>query len=70
VRELPNVRLFPSSLSDDMQKAFEAVCAKSRLTRNADRSTDLVMSKIVELAQAGQRGDDLTEKALKFFDHP
>jgi hypothetical protein len=70
VRELPDVQLFPYDLSGDMHKAFEAVCTNRQLTRKADRATDLIASKIVELAKAGRRGDDLREKAFHFFEAP
>jgi hypothetical protein len=70
VRELPDIQLFPSDLSNDMQKAFEAVCAHRRLSRKADRATDLIASKIVEMVKAGRRGNDLTERALQFFGRP
>jgi hypothetical protein len=68
VRELPDVQLVPYDLSSDMHNAFEAVCADRRLTLKTDRATDLIASKIVELAKAGRRGDDLMENALRFFE--
>jgi hypothetical protein len=43
-----------------MHTAFEAVCAKLGLAPQSDKATALVISKIVELAKAGARGDDLT----------
>jgi hypothetical protein len=67
MRDLPNVKVFPSALIDDMHKTFEAVCAKLRLAPQADKATALVVTKIVELANAGRRGDDLTVEALRFF---
>jgi hypothetical protein len=59
MRDLPDVKLFPSGLNDDMHKAFEAVCAKLRLTPQSDKATALVVTRIVELAKAGRRGNDL-----------
>jgi hypothetical protein len=67
MRDLPDVKLFPSSLVDDMHKAFEAVCAKLGLAPQSDKATALVVTKIVELAKAGSRGDDLTAETLRFF---
>jgi hypothetical protein len=57
-----------ASLIDDMHKAFDAVCAKLRLATTSDKATEFVASKIVELAKAGRRGEDLTEQTLKFFE--
>jgi hypothetical protein len=68
VRDLPDVKLFPSSLIDDMHEAFEAVCAKLRLTSKSDKATALVVTKIVELAKAGRKGEELTAETLRFFD--
>ena len=68
MRHLPDFEPFPNHLIDDMHKAFEAVCANRQLTRKADRATDLIASKIVELAKAGRRGDHLMENALRFFE--
>ena len=68
MRELPDVQLVPYDLSGDMHRAFEAVCANRQLPRKTDRATDLIASKIVELAKAGRRGDDLIENALRFFE--
>jgi hypothetical protein len=68
MRDLPHVKLFPSALIDDMHKAFEAVCAKLGLAPQSYKATALVMTKIVELANAGRRGDDLTVETLRFFE--
>jgi hypothetical protein len=68
MRDLPDVKVFPNSLIDDMHKAFEAVCAKLGLAPQADKATALVVSKIVELANAGRKGDDLTAETLQFFE--
>jgi hypothetical protein len=68
MRDLPDVKLFSSGLIDDMHKAFETVCAKLRLSPKSDKATALVVNKIVELAKAGRRGDELTAEALRFFD--
>jgi hypothetical protein len=68
MRDLPHSEQFPSYLIDDMHKAFDAVCVKLRLSPRADKATEIVATKIVELARAGQRGDDLTAKTLQFFE--
>jgi hypothetical protein len=68
MRHLPGVELFPTPLIDDMHKAFDAVCAKLRLAHTADKATELVARKVVELAKAGHRGDDLTGETLRFFE--
>jgi hypothetical protein len=68
MRDLPDVKVFPSSLIDDMHKSFEAVCAKLGLAPQSDKATALVVTKIVELATAGRRGDDLTVETLRFFE--
>jgi hypothetical protein len=67
MRDLPHVKVFPSSLIDDMHRSFEAVCVKLRLAPQSDKATALVVSKIVELAQAGRKGDELTVETLRFF---
>jgi hypothetical protein len=67
MRDLPGVKLFPSHLIDDMHKAFEVVCAKLRLAPQSDKATALVVTKIVDLAKAGRRGDDLIEQTLLAF---
>jgi hypothetical protein len=64
---LPQIKLFPSSLIDDMHRTFEAVCAKLGLAPQSDKATALVIAKIVELAQTGHKGDDLTAETLRFF---
>jgi hypothetical protein len=58
----------PRSFIDDMHRAFDVACAKLRLAPTSDKATELVAAKIVELAQAGARGDDLTDKTLSFFE--
>jgi hypothetical protein len=68
MRDLPHVKVFPTGLIDDMHKSFEAVCAKLRLAPQSDKATALVVTKIVELANAGRRGDDLTAETLRFFE--
>ena len=68
MRDLPDVKLFPNALIDDMHKTFEAVCAKLRLAPQSDKATAMVVTKIVELAKAGRRGDDLTDGVLRFFE--
>jgi hypothetical protein len=67
MRDLPDFRPFSTDLIGDMHKAFEAVCAKLRLTPQSDKATALVITKIVDLAKAGRRGDDLIEQALLAF---
>jgi hypothetical protein len=66
MRDLPGVKLFPSHLIDDMHN-FEAVCAKLHLAPQSDKATALVVTKIVDLAKAGRRGDDLIEQTLLAF---
>jgi hypothetical protein len=68
LRDLPDVKLFPGDLIDDMHKTFEAVCARLRLAPQSDKVTALVVTKIVELAKAGRKGDDLTAETLRFFE--
>jgi hypothetical protein len=67
MRHLPNVEQFSSKLIDDMHVAFDAVCVNCRLSAKSDRATELVATKVVELAKAGLRGNDLKEAALRFF---
>jgi hypothetical protein len=67
VRDLPEFKLFSSDLIGDMHKAFEAVCAKLGLASQSDKATALVVTKIVDLAKAGRRGDDLIEQTLLAF---
>jgi hypothetical protein len=67
MRDLPHFKVFPSPVIDDMHKSFEAVCAKLDLAPQADKATALVVTKIVELANAGRKGDDLTVETLRFF---
>jgi hypothetical protein len=68
MRDLPNIKPFRSALIDDMRKAFVAVCAKLGLTPQSDKVTAVVISKIVELANAGRRGDELTAATLRYFE--
>ncbi len=68
MRDLPNVTLFASDLIDDMHKSFEAVCANLGLAPQSDKATALVVSKIVELANAGWRGAELTAQTLRYFE--
>ena len=68
MRELPDVKVFPNSLIDDMHKSFEAVCAKLGLAPQTDKATALVVSKIVELANSGWKGEELTVETLRFFE--
>jgi hypothetical protein len=67
MRDLPDFKVFPSPLIYDMHKSFDAVCAKVGLAPD-DRATALIVTKIVELANAGRRGDDLTAETLRFFE--
>jgi hypothetical protein len=67
MRHLPDFEPFPSHLIDDMHKAFEVVCARLRLTPQSDKATALVVTKIVELAKVGSRGDGLIEQTLVAF---
>jgi hypothetical protein len=67
MRDLPAVKVFPSGLIDDMHRAFDTVCAKLRLAPQSDKATAVVVTKIVELAKAGRRGDDLHRRDLTVF---
>ena len=66
-RENADVVLFPTALIDDMRKSFEVACAKLGLAPPSDKATALVVTKIVELANAGRRGDELTVETLRYF---
>jgi hypothetical protein len=66
MRDLPDVRVFPSGLIDDMHRAFDAVSSTLRLWQS-DKATALVVTKIVDLAKAGRRGDELIEQTLLAF---
>ena len=68
MRDLPDFKPFSSDLIGDMHKAFEAVCVELRLAPQSDKATALVVTKIVELAKAGRKGDDLTAETLRFFE--
>jgi hypothetical protein len=68
MRQIPGVVTFPTYLIDDMHRAFDVACAKLRLVPTSDKATELVAAKIVELAQAGARRDDLTDMTLSFFE--
>jgi hypothetical protein len=67
MRDLPDFQPFSTDLIGDMHKAFEAVCAKLRFAPQSDKATALVITKIVDLAKAGRRGDDLIEQTLLAF---
>jgi hypothetical protein len=54
MRDLPDVKLFPGDLIDDMHKAFEAVCSNLGL-RQSDKATESIATKIVELAVEPQQ---------------
>jgi hypothetical protein len=61
-------KLFSITLIDEMHAAFETACAELGLVPTADKATELVATKIVELAKAGHKGDDLAIETLRFFD--
>jgi hypothetical protein len=61
-------KLFSTDLIDDMHKAFETACAKLGLLPTSDKATEMVATKIVELAKAGLRGEALAIETLRFFD--
>jgi hypothetical protein len=67
MRALLEEKLFSASLIDDMHTAFETVCSKLGLTSASDEATELVATKIVELAKAGRRGAELADETLRFF---
>jgi hypothetical protein len=64
MRDLPDFKPFSTDLIGDMRKAFVVVCAKLGLAPQSDKATALVVTKIVDLAKAGRRGDDLIEQTL------
>src|ERR1700761_5793774 len=68
MRALPEAKLFSTHLIDDMHAAFEVVCSRLGLAPTSDKATELVVTKIVELAKAGRIGDDLAAETLRFFD--
>jgi hypothetical protein len=68
MRALPEAKLFSAHLIEDMHTAFEVVCSRLGLAPTSDKATELVVTKIVELAKAGRRGDDLVAETLRFFD--
>jgi hypothetical protein len=65
----PEHELFSTDLIDDMHATFEAACSKLGLLPASDKATELVATKIVELAKAGRRGEELTVETLRFFEH-
>jgi hypothetical protein len=67
MRALPEAKLFSPDLIDDMHAAFEMACSRLGLAPTSDKATELVVTKIVELAKAGVRGDDLAVETLRFF---
>jgi hypothetical protein len=67
MRAFTEAKLFSTSLVDDMHTAFETVCSKLGLTPASDKATEVVATKIVELAKAGRRGEELTDEVLRFF---
>ena len=67
MRAFTEAKLFSTSLIDDMHTAFETVCAKLGLASASDKATELVATKIVELANAGRRGNELADEVLRFF---
>jgi hypothetical protein len=68
MRALPEAKLFSTDLIEDMHAAFETVCSKLGLAPTSDKATELIVTKIVELANASRRGDDLAAEALRFFE--
>jgi hypothetical protein len=67
MRALAEAKLFSTGLIDDMHAAFDVVRSKLGLAPTSDKATELVATKIVELAKAGHRGDELAIEALRFF---
>jgi hypothetical protein len=61
-------KLFSADLIDDMHTAFETACAKLGLFPTSDKATELVATKIVELAKAGLKGEELAVETLRSFD--
>jgi hypothetical protein len=68
MRALLEEKLFSTNLIDDMHTAFESVCSKLGLAAISDKATEVVATKIVELAKAGRRGNELTVETLRFFE--
>ena len=66
MRALPEAKLFSTHLIDDMHAAFEVVCSRLGLAPTSDKATELVVTKIVELAKAGRRGDALRPRPYVF----
>jgi hypothetical protein len=68
MRPVPGAETFESDVIKDMHMAFDAACAKLGLAPTVDNATELVATKVVELAKAGFRGDNLTAAAITFFE--
>ena len=65
----PHTFTFDPEHIEAMRKAFDAVCARLELSAGTeDQATELVASKIIELARAGERNAErLTARALAEF---
>jgi hypothetical protein len=61
-------KLFSADLIDDMHRTFDEVCRKLGLAPKPDKATELVVTKIVELAKVGHRGEALVAETLRFFE--
>jgi hypothetical protein len=67
---LRGVELLEPVLIGDMHKAYNVACAELGLSLTCDKATTLVATKVVELAKAGARSDELTAQTLRFFENP
>jgi hypothetical protein len=67
---LRGVTLFELSLIEDMRVTYNATCKELGLSTKSDKATMLVLSKVVELAKAGLRSEELTAQTLRFFERP
>jgi hypothetical protein len=67
---LRGVELFEPVLIGDMHKAYNVACEELGLSSTCDKATTLVATKVVDLAKAGARSDELTAQTLRFFEKP
>jgi hypothetical protein len=59
---------FTSNQIDTIHAAYERTCAALQLSSTSDRLTELVVTKIIELAKAGELdAERLSEAALAHF---
>jgi hypothetical protein len=53
---MPNAEFFESEAIEDVHRAFDAACAELGSAITSDKATELVATKIAELAKAGIGG--------------